>query len=100
MAASMVALAVAWRTWGLYRSSRPYALSQRLQEVEESLEVTQASIRGLKSRIGMAELRARKREVEEEPPPEVDQGAAAGAEFRRKMNAAIAAGQVSALPRR
>ncbi len=100
LSASISALAVALRIWVLYRSSRPSALSMRLQDTEETVEALGASIRGLKARIGMAEVRSRRRGEAEAPPTEVDSSSEGGAEFRRKMNAAIAAGQLSAIPRR
>lgn len=97
---SISALLVALRILALYRSSRPSALSMRLQETEDTVEAIQASVKGLKARIGMQEVRARRRADAETEPTELDNSGAAGAEFRRKMNAALAAGQVSALPRR
>lgn len=97
---SISALFVGLRSLALYRSSRHSALSTRLQEVEETTDTLAASIRGLKARIGMAEVRAKRRGESDPEPDQIDPTAAQGAEFRRKMNAAIAAGQVSALPRR
>lgn len=94
---STFAAAVALRSLALSRSSRLSVLSTRLSEVEGSVDAIAASIRGLKSRIGMQEVRARRRAQD---GPEVDPETDDGAEFRRKTNAALAAGQISALPRR
>jgi hypothetical protein len=92
---STFALLVAFRSLALSRSSRLSVLSTRLSEVEGSVDAIAASIRGLKARIGMAEVRAKRRTEE----PEVDLETDDGAEFRRKTNAALAAGQISVIRR-
>lgn len=97
--ASIFALSAARHSLALSRSSRLSGLLTRLQELEDTQEATSTAIKGLKARLSMQDLRARKGAKPDESP-EVDADASAGAEFRRKMNAAIAAGQISALPRR
>lgn len=93
---SISALYAALRSWALSRSSRLSVLSTRLSEVEGSVDTIAASIRGLKARIGMQEVRARRRNESEEVDPE----ALDGAEFRRKTNAALAAGHITAIQQR
>jgi len=89
--ASTFALFAARRSLALSRSRLPSELLTRLAEAEANLETLSSQLRNVRSRLNMQAYRARKAE---EPEPEADNGA----EWRRRMNAELAAGRISAIP--